>query len=296
MPSKAKIQPASSSAKAKRLKAKAKFWVLWEPPARILVVTVAAGIFASAGLVALRASSAQPTTQQTASGLLLWQDEPASPVGSIISASASSQVMQHWRPSTRYIYGGGTVRVVQDGTKNKALEFFGAANMSQPDAFGDNQRAEQIADVSLKKGGTYWFGFDLWVAPGGGVSSGRQSVWEILSQPDKTPSKLWVGLNSNQDGLAIETNSTSSPVGSIPDKAWSRLVIGAYITDDNDAWMEVWRDGQLVAARQSVPGGLVSDSANAAMMAAGLYRSAQPWDLKVRMANLKIANNRDAVL
>jgi hypothetical protein len=299
MPTKAKSQqPVSRPIKGKRLKAKAKFWVLWEPAARVLVVGIAMAIFASAGLTALRYGNAAQSVddQQPISGSLLWADEPSSPVGSVITPAGSSQLLQHWRSDARYVYGGSAVKVVQDNTKNKALQFHGAAREGQADAYGNNQRAEQIADISLKKGGTYWFGFDVWVAPGSGVASGRQSIWEILSQPDKSQSKMWVALNSNQNGLAIETDQASLQLGSVPDEAWSRLVIGAHITDSSDAWLEVWRDGRPIVSRQSVAGGLVGKGASSGLMAAGLYRSPQPWDLTVRMANLKIATTREAVL
>lgn len=293
-----KSKTATRQAGGKLPKARAKFWVLWEPPAQILLVTVVVAVFASAGLVALRLSDAAVNdNQQVKNGGLLWQDSPASPIGSTVSPAAGAATpLRNWRVANSYVYGGGAIRVVADNTKGKAIEFFGAAGKSQPDAYGQNQRAEQIADLNVKKGDTYWFGFDLWVAPGGGVASGRQSIWQIIPQPDKSQAKLWLALNSNQDGLALEADTVSFPVGQVSDRSWNRIAIGVHVADNDDAWVEVWRNGERVVSRQTVPGGVLAENVTSAMMTAGLYRSPQPWDVTVRMANLKIATSKDAVL
>lgn len=298
MPAKSKKSKVTARpAGRKPPQAKAKLWVLWEPPIQILLVTAVIAVFASAGFVAIRFSDAADNKNRQASdSQLLWQDVPASPVGSLISANGTAAPLHNWRTAGSYVYGGGTIRVVADDTKNKAIEFFGAANMSQADAYGNNQRAEQIADLSLKKGGTYWFGFDIKVAPGGGVASGRQSVWQILPQPDRSQAKLWLALNSNREGLSVEADRLSLTAGQVPDTSWVRIVLGVHLADDDSAWVEIWRDGQQIAARQPVPGGVLAKNVNSGLMAAGLYRSQQSWDAKVRMANLKIATTRDAAL
>jgi hypothetical protein len=300
MPTKARPPKAGRPAGGRQTKPKFKLWVLWEPPSQLLMVLIVAALFAGAGIIAIRYSSAQSIDDGSDSGTspLLWQDVPDSEVGSLLSASSNKQKpLQNWRDSSQYIYGGTSVRVVPDSTKGKALEFFAVANRGHSDSYGSsNQRAEQVADVGLKKDSTYWFGFDLFVAPGSGIATGRQSVWQLLPQPNKSPAKLWLALNSNQEGLAIETDKASMRIGAVPDTQWTRIVIGVHVQSDNTAWIEAWRDGQLALSRQSVEGGVLSGSASSAIASMGLYRSTQPWDLSVRMANLKIGATRDVVL
>lgn len=277
-------------------KAKVKLWVLWEPPAQVLVVTVVAAIFASAGLIALRFGNANAPNQQVGVNELLWQDKPDSAVGSLVSPAAGvGSPLQNWRTANDYVYGGATIRVVEDETKGKAIEYFGVANGGHAGPYGQKQRAEQIADLSLKKESIYWFGFDLLVAGDGGVTSGRQVIWQVLPQPDKSPAKLWLAVNTNEQGLVLETETSSLRVGALPDKQWSRLVLGVHVDDDNDAWFEVWRDGQLAVPRQQVAGGVLPVGTSTGAMSAGLYRSPEPWDLRVRMANVKIGSTQEAV-
>jgi hypothetical protein len=297
MPTKATAPKTGRPAGGKQPIPKVKFWVLWEPPSQLIFFIVIMTAFAGVGYLAIHYSSAESIDRQTASGPLLWRDGPDAAIGSLVSPAVkgSDDSLQNWRASPHYVYGGATVKVVPDSTKTKAIEFFGVANGGQNDGQGHHQRAEQVADLNLKKGSTYWFGFDLFVSSGGGVSSGRQAIWQILSQPATSPSKLWLALNSNQEGLAIETDGVSLPIGSVPDKAWSRLVMGVHVDDNQDAWIEVWRDGALVAGRQSVPEGVIAAGASSGVMTAGLYRTPQPWDLSLRMANFKIASDRDAV-
>ena len=294
----AKVSRPVAPTENKPVKAKAKLWVLWEPATQTFVIAIMIAVLASMGVVAMQYSdvAAGNGQAQASTSQLLWQDAPASPVGSsIASGKGSASPMRNWRTANNYIYGGGAIRVVADDTKGEALEFFGAANKSQSDANGQNQRAEQIANFSVKKDSTYWFGFDLWVAPGSGVASGKQSIWQILPQPDRSQAKLWLALNSNREGLALETDTASLPIGQASDKSWDRIVIGVHVADDEKAWLELWRNGQQVVGRQFMPGGVLAKNADSGLMAAGIYRSEQAWDLKVRMANLKVATTRDVV-
>lgn len=291
MPTKARSpKNTGRPAGGKQSKPKLKLWVLWEPPAQVLLFVVVAALFAGAGFTAMRFSDAQSNDDATAgSKTVLWQDTPDSNIGQVPA--------QHWltTAASQYVYGGATVGVVADETKGKVIEFFGQANGSHVDAYGYNQRAEQIADLGIKKGNTYWFGFDLLIPSGSGVTNGRQAIWQILPQPDKSPAKLWLAVNSNQDGLAIESDKASIRIGSIPTSQWSRVVIGVRVEDDSSAWVEAWRDGQLTSNKRPIEGGVVSSNVGSAAMSVGLYRSPQPWDLSVKMANLRIGTTRDAV-
>jgi Polysaccharide lyase len=290
-------QPKPRLAAGKQPQARAKFWVLWEPPAQLLILTVIGAVFASAGLVALRYSNAQSTQNNAEVASVLWQDAPDARIGTLVTSSnADSAKVTHWRSAAGYTYGGASTKVVADSDKAKALEFFGAANSSSATAEGQNQRSQQLAAVGLDKGGTYWFGFDLNIRPGSGVASGRQTVWELLAQPDKSPSKLWLAYNSNQEGLAIETDSGSYRIGALPDTQWTRIAIGVNVQSDGSAWVEVWRDGQLALDRQTIEEGVIANGASTATMAAGLNRQPQPWDVTIRMANFTIATTKDDVL
>lgn len=295
MPTKPKSSKVGRPAGGKPPKAKVKLWVLWEPPAQILVISVIAAIFAGAGLMAVRFSNANAPDSSMTNGQVLWQDGPDSAVGSLVSpAAGASAPLQNWRTGSEYMYGGATVRVVSDDIKNEAIEFFGIANSSHAGSYGQMQRAEQLADINLKQGSTYWFGFDVLVAEGGGVTSGRQAIWQILPQPDKSSPRLWLAINSNERGVAIETPTSSVRVGAVPDQSWSRFIIGVHMSDDDDAWFEVWRDGQITISRQKLRGGVLPVGAGGAM-SAGLYRSPEPWDLRVRMADFKIGTTKEAV-
>lgn len=295
MPTKPKPSPTARPAGGKP-KAKVKLWVLWEPPAQVLVVAFIAAIFAGAGLMAIRFSNANAPNQQADGSGLLWQDGPNASVGNLVSPAAGmSSPLQNWRAADEHVYGGATIRVVEDDTKGKAIEYFGVANGSHAGTHGQKQRAEQVADISLKKGSTYWFGFDMLVAGDGGVTTGRQSIWQILPQPDKSPAKLWLAVNSNEQGLVLETEESSLRVGPVPVEKWSRLVIGVHMDDDKDAWFEVWRDGQLAITKQTLANGVLPVGTSTGVMSAGLYRSPEPWDLRIRMAQFKIGTSKDAV-
>jgi|GEM_PF-2684225 len=275
---------------------KVKLWVLWKPPTQLLTFIGIGLMFASVGLLALRYSNAQTPHTQTDSSII-WRDTPDSEVGTSAGTSGADLSLKNWQSMTGLVYGGGNVKVVYDSEKGRAVEFIGAAHKSDNDAYGQNQRAEQIADSVLRKGQTYWIGFDLKVVPGSKVANGRQSVWRLLSQDgDASSSKLWLALNSNQPGLSIETDSSSLRVGDSPENRWTRLTVGVHVADEGSAWYEVWRDGHMAVGRQQVPEGTVSSETAGAMMAAGIYRSMQDWNLSTRMANFEIATEREVVM
>jgi len=74
MSTRARPPKTSRPAGGKQSKPKAKFWVLWEPPAQLLLLISVAILFASAGYIAVRYSSAQSADDGTQTTEVLLRD------------------------------------------------------------------------------------------------------------------------------------------------------------------------------------------------------------------------------
>jgi hypothetical protein len=210
------------------------------------------------------------------------------------------------------VYGGATVNMMNDGAKGYVLRSFGAANQSQ----NGSQRAEQVPAPKFSNGQTVWTGFDLWVSPNLPVSSTWQSVMQFKTgggQDGAPPVSLDVNAHG-QSGLDIASariGGTESvhELGAAPDGTWTRLLVGIHVnTDPNKAWVEVWRDGKQVLAREpwrtvnypsygsTVGGTMFSGGSGVGYFKFGVYRGPQGFDIEARYANLKFATTREAVL
>ncbi len=231
---------------------------------------------------------------------LLWYDAQEAPVG---TQHYSGTGFKSWYPSSSgNVMGRGTVRMVADSVKGKAIEYAGASGSDNP-----YQRAELVpglnmvggpGDASMAIGQTYWFGFDFWAGQGIGNARNWQLVWQIKPHPSGTTSPhIELSMNAyGRTGLVMDLTNSNHSLGQVPVNQWTRFVIGVNITKGSDSWIEVWRDGQNVMQRRSVPNGAVKSEAIWAYMKTGIYRGPnQGWEVKTRQANFKIGTTKAIV-
>lgn len=236
-------------------------------------------------------------------GTLLWQDKPDSPIGT--KAISQSQWLENWLPAPYNIRYGGSISVVADPVKGKAIEFFGRGGVHGDDGYNPYQRAELVPDLndlpggggsSLVIGKTYWFGFDLWIGRGVGISRNHSLIWQIKQDPDAGSPNIEFSLQRHQEGLHMLTaDGGNYQLGPVPVEQWTRFVIGAKITNGSDSWVEVYRDGQVKVPRTTLSSGMVQGNPKWAYMKTGTYHGPQSWDLRIRMANYKIGTTKEIV-
>jgi hypothetical protein len=282
----------------------------WTPTAGAHTLTVSSHTADSAAGTQLatrtvKFSVTAPTT--TATTTTTPAPAPAAPTGTVnwrsnFAASTGLPLSSAWQNTPWNIYGGGSVSIVADPAKGKVMRAYGLANQSKD----GNQRAEQVPSYTIRQGDTVWLGFDFWSNADLGVSNTWQGPFQMKSSVEGSP-PLGLSLNANGiRGLRITSSDEQHNIGPAPAGAWTRIVIGMYIhPDPNKAWVEVWRDGVNVMAREgwkstnvakgNLPGGTIfAGSTN--YLKFGVYRGPQPFNADFRFANMAIAGTRDTVM
>ena len=161
-----------------------------------------------------------------------------------------------------------------------------------------------------------WAGFDLWVNPNLPVSNTWASVMQFKTggaQDGAPPVSIDVNAHGHA-GLDIASariggSEAVHKLGATPNGTWTRLVVGIHVnTDPSKAWVEVWRDGKQVLAREpwrtinypaygnKVGGTMFPGGSGVGYFKFGVYRGPQGFDIDARYANLKFATTREAAL
>lgn len=278
-------------------------------------------------------AATQSLTISATTGTMYWQDAPQSAVGTVVTArNADGTIptggsgLQNWQVTPWNVYGpsgGSYVNVISDSTKGKAIQFTGSANtygmpLSQFGGY-QHQRAEQVPTFEASAGQTIWIGFDVWVNAGlGTVQSGSwNGLFQFMSNASQSGPNVYIDCNVAATGYpnSIAIGAAQGPagtphfvqdLGATPQSAWTRIVIGMYVTDsETTSWVEAWRDGVQKLARKSwrsfdeagnVAGGLFYPGSTSAYMKFGIYRGVNSWPEEYRLANLKMATTRDLVM
>lgn len=285
-----------------------------------------------------KAGNVSTATTQTlivalAPGGMLWQDAPASTIGTTVTGRNSDGTypstgiaLQNWELTPWNIYGDNAqtyVKVIADIEKTKAIQFTGAANIygTPLSAYGgyNHQRAEQVPSFTAHAGDTLWLGFDLWVNTGLGTaqSGSWQGCFQFMSDASKSGPNLYMSINVATTGypLSIVIGAAQGPVGTphfvqdmgeTPQSTWTRMVIGMYVTDsETTSWVEAWRDGICKLPKKmwrsfdetgNAAGGLFYPDSTMAYMKFGIYRGVNDWPIEYRMANMKLATTRNMVM
>jgi hypothetical protein len=234
------------------------------------------------------------------------------PAGSVLWSHPMSALSPAFDATPWNIYGGGSVSIVKDAVKGNVYRSFGAKNQSQ----SGSQRAEQVPSRKFASGETVWAGFDLWTNAGLPTSSTWASVMQFKTggAQDGAPP---VSLDVNAHGAAgldiasarIAGTEAVHKLGAAPNGNWTRLVVGIHVnTDPAKAWVEVWRDGKQVLAREpwrtvnypaygnKVGGTMFPGGSGVGYFKFGVYRGPQGFDIDARYANIKFTTTREAAM
>jgi hypothetical protein len=234
------------------------------------------------------------------------------PAGSVLWSHPMSALSPAFDATPWNIYGGGSVSIVKDAVKGNVYRSFGARNQSQ----SGSQRAEQVPSRKFASGETVWAGFDLWTNAGLPTSSTWASVMQFKTggAQDGAPP---VSLDVNAHGAAgldiasarIGGTEAVHKLGAAPNGNWTRLVVGIHVnTDPAKAWVEVWRDGKQVLAREpwrtvnypaygnKVGGTMFPGGSGVGYFKFGVYRGPQGFDIDARYANIKFTTTREAAM
>jgi hypothetical protein len=234
------------------------------------------------------------------------------PSGSVLWSHPLSALTPAFDSTPWNIYGGGSVGIVTDSVKGKVYRSFGVKNQSA----NGSQRAEQVPSRKFSNGETVWAGFDLWTNAGLPTSSTWASVMQFKTggAQDGAPP---VSVDVNAHGAAgldiasarIGGTEAVHKLGGAPNGNWTRLVVGIHVnTDPNKAWVEVWRDGKQVLAREpwrtvnypaygnKVGGTMFPGGNGVGYFKFGVYRGPQGFDIEARYANIKFATTREAAM
>jgi Polysaccharide lyase len=114
----------------------------------------------------------------------------------------------------------------------------------------------------------------------------------------------WKGYRGGSPPLALEVKRNqlrlggtegSDSLGRVDKGEWTRLTFGIRWSPDDDGWVEVWRDGELVVERTAGPTmDVVDDEPDPVYLKQGIYRT-KDWDVThvVYFGPLTIATTRD---
>lgn len=266
-------------------------------------------------------------------GVMLWSDLPVSSVGTNVTGRNpdgtypnTGTSLTNWETTPWNVYGDNAqayINVINDPQKTKAIQFTGAANIygTPLSAYGgyQHQRAEQVPSFSAVAHSTLWLGFDLWINAGLGTaqSGSWQGCFQFMSNASKSGPNLYMSINVATTGYPsnIVIGAAQGPpgtphfvqdMGQTPQSAWTRIVLGMYVTDtETTSWVEAWRDGVCKLPQKTwrsfdetgnVAGGLFYPGSTSAYMKFGIYRGVNSWPIEYRLANLKLATMRHMVM
>lgn len=237
------------------------------------------------------------STAPAPAGTLWWSDTPASPVG-------KSAPLQNWEDSSWNLVDG-TMKVVADNTKGKAVQFYLANGNAN-----NKQRVEGTIPYDPVIGRTQYIGFDLYVNGGGanGVN-GWQCIMQLKSNNEGNPS---FELELDAGKLYAMSNRLNKPnqkvlLGNAPVNKWTRMVLKMYVTTGTDSKLAAWQDGTQTlqdlsweshdnTGENNGSGGLIYSNAGGGYYKFGIYRGANNnFALDVRYANMKIGSTYDIV-
>ncbi len=206
------------------------------------------------------------------------------------------------------IYGGATLKIINDPQKGKVLSVHGAANQARPD--DNSQRGEQVPPISLTEGQTRYIGFNLWANPEIPQSpSGHLTLFQIKTggAADQYPvfgMDFGHGCNCLSMGGVAPGYSLFNG-GPIPRGVWTRVVLGIHVSKSpSQAWIELWRDGRLVVPRSNGYnarnldgniGGTMFANGSSNYIKFGIYRGPEPFVEEHRFGDMVIGDSYDAV-